>query len=225
MVVGKQLFLEVWENSMNITVVQHPLIQHKLGLLREGEISTMKFRQLTQELARLLAYEATRDFELETVSIKGWNGEIEVQQIKGKKVTVVPILRAGVGMLDGVLDLVPSAKISVVGLYRNEETLEPVPYFDKFVDSLDERIALIIDPMLATGGSMIATIDLLKRKGCKQIKAVVMVAAPEGVQAVNQAHPDVQIYAASLDSHLNENGYIIPGLGDAGDKIFGTKHV
>ena len=210
---------------MNITVVQHPLIQHKLGLLREGEISTMKFRQLTQELARLLAYEATRDFELETVSIKGWNGEIEVQQIKGKKVTVVPILRAGVGMLDGVLDLVPSAKISVVGLYRNEVTLEPVPYFDKFVDSLDVRIALIIDPMLATGGSMIATIDLLKRKGCKQIKAVVMVAAPEGVQAVNQAHPDVQIYAASLDSHLNENGYIIPGLGDAGDKIFGTKHV
>jgi len=157
---------------MNITVVQHPLIQHKLGLLREGEISTMKFRQLTQELARLLAYEATRDFELETVSIKGWNGEIEVQQIKGKKVTVVPILRAGVGMLDGVLDLVPSAKISVVGRYRNEETLEPVPYFDKFVDSLDERIALIIDPMLATGGSMIATIDLLKRKGCKQISII-----------------------------------------------------
>jgi uracil phosphoribosyltransferase len=209
---------------MNITVVKHPLIQHKLGLLREGEISTMKFRQLTQELARLLAYEATRDFELETVTIQGWCGEIEVQQIKGKKVTVVPILRAGVGMLDGVLDLVPSAKISVVGLYRNEETLEPVPYFDKFVDNLDERIALIIDPMLATGGSMIATIDLLKRKGCKLIKAVVMVAAPEGVKAVNDAHPDVQIYSASLDSHLNENGYIIPGLGDAGDKIFGTKH-
>jgi uracil phosphoribosyltransferase len=210
---------------MNITVVQHPLIQHKLGLLREGDISTMKFRQLTQELARLLAYEATRDFELETVTIKGWSGDIEIQQIKGKKVTVVPILRAGVGMLDGVLDLVPSAKISVVGLYRNEETLEPVPYFDKFVDNLHERIALIIDPMLATGGSMIATIDLLKRKGCKVIKSVVMVAAPEGVQAVNKAHPDVQIYAASLDSHLNEHGYIIPGLGDAGDKIFGTKHI
>lgn len=209
---------------MNISVVKHPLIQHKLGLLREGDISTMKFRQLTHELARLLAYEATRDFELETVTITGWNGDIEVQQIKGKKVTVVPILRAGVGMLDGVLDLVPSAKISVVGLYRNEETLEPVPYFDKFVDNLHERIALIIDPMLATGGSMVATIDLLKRKGCKQIKAVVMVAAPEGVKAINDAHPDVQIYAASLDSHLNENGYIIPGLGDAGDKIFGTKH-
>ncbi len=210
---------------MNITIVNHPLVQHKLGLLREGDISTMKFRQLTQELARLLAYEATRDFELETVSIQGWCGPIEIQQIKGKKVTVVPILRAGIGMLDGVLDLVPSAKISVVGLSRNEETLEPEPYFDKFVDSLNERIAIIIDPMLATGGSMIATIDLLKRKGCQTIKAVVMVAAPEGVKLVNEAHPDVQIYTASLDSHLNEQGYIIPGLGDAGDKIFGTKHL
>lgn len=209
---------------MNITVVNHPLVQHKLGLLREGDISTMKFRQLTQELARLLAYEATRDFELETVSIDGWCGAIEVQQIKGKKVTVVPILRAGIGMLDGVLDLVPSAKISVVGLARNEETLEPVSYFEKFVGNLDERIAMVIDPMLATGGSLIATIDLLKRNGCKQIKAVVMVAAPEGVKAVNAAHPDVQIFTASLDSHLNEHGYIIPGLGDAGDKIFGTKH-
>ncbi|TIC79214.1 uracil phosphoribosyltransferase [Crenobacter intestini] len=209
---------------MNITVVKHPLVQHKLGLLREGDISTMKFRQLTHELARLLAYEATRDFELESVTIDGWCGPIDIEQIKGKKVTVVPILRAGIGMLDGVLDLVPSAKISVVGLYRNEETLEPVPYFDKFVDSLDERIAIVIDPMLATGGSMNATIELLKRKGCKQIKAVVMVAAPEGVKAVNDAHPDVEIVTASLDSHLNENGYIIPGLGDAGDKIFGTKH-
>ena len=209
---------------MNIHVVNHPLVQHKLGLLREAGVSTNKFRTLTQELARLLAYEATRDFEVETVTIDGWCGPIEVQQIKGKKVTVVPILRAGLGMLDGVLDLVPSAKISVVGLYRNEETLEPVPYFDKFVDALDERIALIIDPMLATGGSMVATIDLLKRKGCKNIRAVVMVAAPEGVKAVNAAHPDVDIYSASLDSHLNEQGYIIPGLGDAGDKIFGTKH-
>ena len=209
---------------MNIHIVKHPLVQHKLGLLREGEISTYKFRTLTKELARLLAYEATRDFELETVDLNGWCGPIQVQQIKGKKVTIVPILRAGLGMMDGVLDLVPSAKISVVGLYRNEETLEPVPYFDKFVDSLDERLALIIDPMLATGGSMVATIDLLKRKGCKAIKAIVMVAAPEGVKAVNDAHPDVEIYTASLDSHLNEQGYIIPGLGDAGDKIFGTKH-
>lgn len=218
------LFAKPGSQIMNITVVNHPLVQHKLGLLREGDISTMKFRQLTQELARLLAYEATRDFELETVTIEGWCGPMEVQQIKGKKVTVVPILRAGIGMLDGVLDLVPSAKISVVGLARNEETLEPVSYFEKFVGNLDERIAMIIDPMLATGGSLIATIDLLKRNGCKQIKAVVMVAAPEGVKAVNDAHPDVQIVAASLDSHLNEHGYIIPGLGDAGDKIFGTKH-
>ena len=208
---------------MNLTIVKHPLVQHKLGLLREGNISTNKFRTLTHELARLLAYEATRDFELETITIDGWNGPIEVEQIKGKKVTVVPILRAGLGMLDGVLDLVPSAKISVVGLYRNEETLEPVPYFDKFVDGLDERIALIIDPMLATGGSMVATIDLLKRKGCKSIKAIVMVAAPEGIKAVTAVHPDVQIFTASLDSHLNEHVYIIPGLGDAGDKIFGTK--
>ena len=209
---------------MPITIVNHPLVQHKLGLLREADISTYKFRTLTHELARLLAYEATRDFELEPVTIDGWCGDISVQRIKGKKVTVVPILRAGLGMLDGVLDLVPSAKISVVGLYRNEETLEPVPYFDKFVDSLDERIALIIDPMLATGGSMIATIDLLKRKGCQSIKAIVMVAAPEGVKAVSEAHPDVEIVTAALDSHLNEHGYIIPGLGDAGDKIFGTKH-
>ena len=209
---------------MPITIVNHPLVQHKLGLLREADISTYKFRTLTHELARLLAYEATRDFELEPVTIDGWCGDIAVQRIKGKKVTVVPILRAGLGMLDGVLDLVPSAKISVVGLYRNEETLEPVPYFDKFVDSLDERIALIIDPMLATGGSMIATIDLLKRKGCQSIKAIVMVAAPEGVKAVSEAHPDVEIVTAALDSHLNEHGYIIPGLGDAGDKIFGTKH-
>ena len=209
---------------MNLTVVNHPLVQHKLGLLREGDISTNKFRTITHELARLLAYEATRDFELEPITIDGWCGKIEVQQIKGKKVTVVPILRAGLGMLDGVLDLVPSAKISVVGLYRNEETLEPVPYFQKLVDSLDERIALIIDPMLATGGSMVATIDLLKRKGCKSIRAIVMVAAPEGIKIVNEAHPDVPVFTASLDSHLNEHGYIIPGLGDAGDKIFGTKH-
>ena len=209
---------------MNLTVVNHPLVQHKLGLLREGDISTNKFRTITHELARLLAYEATRDFELEPITIDGWCGKIEVQQIKGKKVTVVPILRAGLGMLDGVLDLVPSAKISVVGLYRNEETLEPVPYFDKFVDSLDERIALIIDPMLATGGSMVATVDMLKRNGCAHVRALVLVAAPEGIALMNAQHPDVDIYTASIDSHLNEHGYIIPGLGDAGDKIFGTRH-
>lgn len=208
---------------MQITVVNHPLVQHKLSLLREADVSTNKFRILTEELARLLAYEATRDLETEEITIDGWCGPVKVRQIKGKKLTVVPILRAGLGMLNGVLDLVPSAKISVVGLYRNEETLQPVPYFEKFVGSLNERIALIIDPMLATGGSLAATIDMLKRNGCKQIKAIVMVAAPEGVKLVNTQHPDVEIVAAALDSHLNEMGYIIPGLGDAGDKIFGTK--
>ncbi len=208
---------------MKIHVIDHPLIQHKLSLMRDSQCSTYKFRTLAQELGRLIAYEATRDFPLETFEIDGWCGKIEAQQIKGKKVTLVPILRAGIGMLDGVLDMIPTAKISVVGLYRNEETLQPVPYFDKFVDGLDERTALILDPMLATGGSVIATINMLKEKGCRHIKVLVLVAAPEGVKKVNETHPDVTIYAASLDSHLNDDGYIIPGLGDAGDRLFGTK--
>ncbi|XXQ69069.1 uracil phosphoribosyltransferase [Neisseriaceae bacterium B1] len=209
---------------MNIHIIEHPLVKHKLSLMREADCSTGKFRTLTKELARLMAYEATRDFEIEETEIDGWCGKIQGQQIKGKTVTIVPILRAGLGMLDGVLDLIPTAKISVVGLQRDEETLQPVSYFEKLVDKMDERPALIIDPMLATGGSMVATIDLLKSKGCQNIKALVLVAAPEGVKIVNEAHPDVTIYTAALDSHLNENGYIIPGLGDAGDKIFGTKH-
>ncbi|MDK2125067.1 uracil phosphoribosyltransferase [Parachitinimonas caeni] len=208
---------------MAVHLVSHPLVQHKVGLLREGDISTKKFRELTSEVGRLLAYEASKDFALETVTIEGWCGPVAIQQIKGKKVTVVPILRAGIGMLDGVLDMIPSAKISVVGLSRNEETLQPEPYFEKFVGDLGERMALIIDPMLATGGSMVATIDMLKRAGCKSIRALVLVAAPEGLRAVETAHPEVDIYTAAIDSHLNEHGYIIPGLGDAGDKIFGTK--
>lgn len=208
---------------MNITVIDHPLVKHKLTLMREAECSTFKFRTLTTELARLMAYEATRDFATEHYIIDGWCGSIDGERIKGKTLTVVPILRAGLGMLDGVLDLIPTAKISVVGLQRDEETLKPVSYFEKFVDSMDSRPALIIDPMLATGGSMVATIDLLKQKGCRNIKALVLVAAPEGVKLVNEAHPDVTIYTAALDSHLNEHGYIIPGLGDAGDKIFGTR--
>ncbi|MFV0296321.1 MAG: uracil phosphoribosyltransferase, partial [Hyphomicrobiaceae bacterium] len=168
-------------------------------------------------------YEACRDFELEQCKIQGWAGPVDIQQIKGKKVSVVPILRAGLGMLDGVLDLVPGAKVSVVGIARNHETLMPEPYFERFVGKLDERMALIIDPMLATGGSLIATIDMLKRKGAKQVRAIVLVAAPEGIRALQESHPDVDIYTAAIDSHLNEVGYIIPGLGDAGDKIFGTK--
>jgi uracil phosphoribosyltransferase len=207
---------------MKIRVIDHPLVQHKLGLLRAANISTSKFREITKELAQLLMYEATRDLQVEKIAIESWCGKTEVGRIKGKKLTVVPILRAGVGMLDGVLDLIPSAKISVVGLSRNEETLQPEPYFEKLVGDLGERMAVIIDPMLATGGSMVATIDMLKRKGCKAIRAVVMVAAPEGVQRVNHIHPEVEIVSASLDSHLDTQGYIIPGLGDAGDKIFGT---
>ncbi|KGJ88134.1 hypothetical protein ND16A_2687 [Thalassotalea sp. ND16A] len=174
-------------------------------------------------MTNLLTYEASKDFELESKTISSWNGEIPVEQIKGKKVTVVPILLAGLGMMDGVLELIPNARISVVGMYRNEETLEPVVYFEKLVGQIDQRIALVIDPMLATGGSMNATIDLLKQRGCKRIKALVLVAAPEGIAAMEQAHPDVELYTASIDDCLNAAGYILPGLGDAGDKIFGTK--
>jgi uracil phosphoribosyltransferase len=208
---------------MPVIDVKHPLVKHKVGLLRENEISTKKFRELTNELARLLAYEATADFPLQAATIQCWSGPTPIEQISGKKVTVVPILRAGLGMLDGVLDMIPNAKVSVVGLSRNHETLQPENYFEKFVGKLDERTAIIIDPMLATAGSMIATVSLLKARGCKDIRALVLVAAPEGVAALNSVHPDVRCWAAAIDSHLNEVGYIIPGLGDAGDKIFGTK--
>lgn len=208
---------------MKIVEVKHPLVKHKLGLMRAANVSTKDFRQLATEVGSLLTYEATKDLETEKISIEGWNGAVEIEQLKGKKVTVVPILRAGLGMMDGVLEHIPSARISVVGIYRNEETLEPVPYFTKLANDVEERLAIIVDPMLATGGSMIATIDLLKKAGCPQIKVLVLVAAPEGLEALGKAHPDIELYTASIDSHLNENGYIIPGLGDAGDKIFGTK--
>ncbi len=209
---------------MSVHAIQHPLVKHKLGLMRAAEISTKSFRELAGEVAKLLTYEATQDLELEAQSIDGWNGEpIEVEQLKGKKVTIVPILRAGLGMLDGVTDLIPSARISVVGLYRNEETLEPVPYFEKFTNDLDERLAIVIDPMLATGGSMVATLDMLKERGCPLVKVIVLVAAPEGLRRVQEAYPEIDIYTASIDERLDENGYIVPGLGDAGDKIFGTR--
>ncbi|MEO2280528.1 uracil phosphoribosyltransferase [Pseudoalteromonas pernae] len=208
---------------MAIHVIDHPLVQHKLGLMRQQGISTKSFRELSSEVGTLLTYEATKNLELADTKITGWQGnELTVKSIKGKKITVVPILRAGLGMLDGVLHLVPGAKVSVVGLERNEETLEPIPYFEKLVGKIDERLSLVIDPMLATGGSMIATLDMLKKAGCKHIKVIVLVAAPEGVDKTLAAHPDIDIYTASLDSHLNEKGYIVPGLGDAGDKIFGT---
>ena len=209
---------------MSLHVITHPLIQHKLGLMREAGISTKSFRELANELGNLLTYEATKDFALVEQEIEGWDGaRIQVQRIKGKKVTIVPILRAGLGMLDGVLSSLPAAKVSVVGLYRNEETLEPVAYFEKLAGEIDNRTALVIDPMLATGGTMIATLDMLKAKGCSDIRVLVLVAAPEGVEKVTAAHPEVPIYTAALDDHLNEHGYIVPGLGDAGDKIFGTR--
>ena len=208
---------------MPVIAVGHPLVRHKVDLLREADISTKKFRELTGELARLLAYEATADFPLENVAIDCWSGPLVVEQIAGRKVTVVPILRAGLGMLDGVLDMIPNAKVSVVGLSRNHETLQPEHYFEKFVGHLDVRTALVVDPMLATAGSMIATVDLLKSRGAKDIRALVLVAAPEGIAALEAKHPDVRCWTAAIDSHLNEVGYIIPGLGDAGDRLFGTK--
>lgn len=209
---------------MPLQILTHPLVQHKIGLMRSLDISTKNFRELANELANLLTYEATQDLELEPAHLTGWNHErIEVSRLKGKKVTVVPILRAGIGMLDGVLQLIPGAKVSVVGLYRDETTLQPVSYFEKFAGSLDERLALVIDPMLATGGSMIATLDMLKAHGCKKIRVLVLVAAPEGIEKVTQAHPDVEIFTAAQDQSLNDDGYILPGLGDAGDRIFGTR--
>lgn len=209
---------------MSVHEVNHPLVKHKIGLMREAGISTKKFRELTAEVACLLAYEASKDFHLEEKEIDGWDGSrVKIQQIKGKKVTVVPILRAGIGMLEGVLGMIPNAKVSVVGLARNEETLEAHAYFERFVGQLGERLALIIDPMLATGGSIAATIEMLRKSGCQQIRVLSLVAAPEGLQRVTTAYPDVDIYVAAIDERLNEQGYIIPGLGDAGDKIFGTK--
>ena len=208
---------------MPIREIRHPLIRHKLGLMRRADISTKNFRELAQEVGALLTYEATQDLPLENYEIDGWCGKVQVEKIAGKKITVVPILRAGIGMLEGVLSLIPGAKVSAVGVARNEETLEAHTYLEKLAPEIDQRLALIIDPMLATGGSMVATIDLLKRAGCKDIRAMVLVAAPEGIAVVEKAHPDVQLYTASIDQRLNEDGYIIPGLGDAGDKIFGTK--
>ena len=210
---------------MPVVEVRHPLIAHKLGLMRRAGISTKEFRELASEVASLLTYEATKDLETVPQQIEGWAGPLEVQQIKGKKITIVPILRAGLGMLPGVLDMIPAAKVSVVGLQRNEETLEPIAYYEKLTGRMDERIALIVDPMLATAGTLVATVDMLKAAGCKRIKGLFLVAAPEGLKRIEAAHPDVEIYTASIDERLNEHGYILPGLGDAGDKIFGTKQL
>jgi len=208
---------------MAVHEIKHPLVKHKLGLLREANISTKDFRELASEVGMLLAYEATRTLPTEKVTIDTWAGKTEVDRIKGKKMTIVPILRAGLGMMDGVLKALPGAKVSVVGLYRDEATLEPVTYFKKLVQDIDQRQAMILDPMLATGGTLLATIDILKEAGCRDILGIFLVAAPEGIEKLEQRHPDVDIYVAAVDDRLNEHGYILPGLGDAGDKIFGTK--
>ena len=207
---------------MAIQEIRHPLIRHKLGLLRRADISTKNFRELAQEVTMLLTYEAKKDLPVVDCEIEGWAGNVTTQRIAGKKLTIVPILRAGIGMLDGVLNLIPSAKVSVLGLERDEATLEVRTYYKKLVPDVANRIAMIIDPMLATGNSLVAAIDVLKASGCKDIRVMVLVAAPEGIAKVEAAHPDIQLYTASIDNGLNEHGYIVPGLGDAGDKIFGS---
>ncbi|UQZ89302.1 uracil phosphoribosyltransferase [Deltaproteobacteria bacterium Smac51] len=208
---------------MTLYVVNHPLVRHKLGLMRPENTSTSEFRMLAKEIARLLTYEATRNLSTAKRTVQGWAGPVDVDYLSGKMVTIVPILRAGLGLMDGVLDMIPGAKISVVGLYRDEETLQPVEYYVKLASNMSQRVAIILDPMLATGGSMVAAIDFLKKQGCKEICALTLVSAPEGVKAVTDAHPDVDIYTAALDDRLDNKGYILPGLGDAGDRIFGTR--
>lgn len=208
---------------MAVHEITHPLVRHKLGLLRERNISTKDFRELASEVGMLLAYEATRNLPVEQVTIESWAGPVRVDRIKGKKMTIVPILRAGLGMMDGVLNAMPTARVSVVGLYRDEKTLQPVTYFKKLVQDIHQRQALILDPMLATGGTLVAVIDMLKAAGCLDIIGIFLVAAPEGIRRLQEAHPEVDIYVASVDDRLNGDGYILPGLGDAGDRIFGTR--
>ncbi|WP_425598129.1 uracil phosphoribosyltransferase [Turicibacter sanguinis] len=208
---------------MKVNILDHPLIQHKLTQIRQKETSTTQFRQMINEIGGLMVYEITRDLPLEQIEIQTPVATTKANVIAGKKMVVVPILRAGLGMVDGILQMIPSARIGHIGIFRDEETLQPVEYFAKFPDGLDQRDIFIVDPMLATGGSAIAAINSIKKRGAKNIKLVCLVGAPEGVKAVNEAHPDVTIYLASLDEKLNEKGYIVPGLGDAGDRIFGTK--
>jgi len=208
---------------VGVRAVDHPLVRHKLGLLRREDLATATFRDLTREITYLLAYEAFADLSLDRTTIEGWAGPVEVERIAGKKIAVVPILRAGLGMLPGVLDLIPSARVNVVGMYRNEETLEPVTYYEKLSRDIQERRACILDPMLATGHSLSATVDILKQAGCTNLRMLCLVAAPEGIAHMNELHPDVEIYAAGIDARLNDKGYILPGLGDAGDRLFGTR--
>ena len=201
---------------------QHPLVKHKISLLRDDVISVKSFRELANEISSILMIEATKELPLQDKPITCWSGVISTPILANKQPTLVPILRAGLGMLEGALSILPCAKISVVGLQRNEETLEPESYYQNIIGDIAQRTAIIIDPMLATGGTAKDTIDLLKASGCKHIIGIFLVAAPEGIAYVNKAHPDVDLYLGSIDEKLNEQGYILPGLGDAGDKLFGT---
>ncbi|MEP3346401.1 MAG: uracil phosphoribosyltransferase [Litoreibacter sp.] len=210
-------------DTPHLTVVDHPLVQHKLTLMREKETSTAVFRQLLREISQFLAYEVTRNLDMETKRIETPMQPMDAPTLAGRKLALISILRAGNGLLDGMLELIPSARVGFVGLYRDEETLQPVQYYFKVPDHMDERMVIAVDPMLATGNSSVAAIDLLKKSGAKNIRFLCLLAAPEGVARMKEAHPDVPIVTASVDSHLNDNGYIVPGLGDAGDRMFGTK--
>lgn len=207
---------------MQVNIIDHPLIQHKLTIMRKKETSSADFRKLLEEITMLMGYEATRDLPLENVEIETPIQKTVGKRLTGKKIAIVPVLRAGFGMVQGLLDLIPSARIGVIGLYRDPETLKPVEYYCK-LPNIENRSFIIVDPMLATGGSSVAAIQMLKDNGVKDIRLMCLVAAPEGVDTVNKAHPDVKIYTAAVDECLNEHGYIVPGLGDAGDRIFGTK--
>ena len=207
----------------HLTVVDHPLVQHKLTLMRRKETSTSEFRQLLREISQLLAYEVTRPLPIEMCKIETPMQEMDAPVLAGRKLALVSILRAGNGLLDGMLDLIPSARVGFVGLYRDEETLEPVEYYFKVPSEMDKRLVIAVDPMLATGNSSVAAIEMLKKAGATNIRFLCLLAAPEGVARMKEAHPDVPIVAAALDDCLNEKGYIVPGLGDAGDRMFGTK--
>ncbi|BDZ31425.1 uracil phosphoribosyltransferase [Lactiplantibacillus sp. WILCCON 0030] len=204
-------------------VLNHPLIQHKLTIIREKECGTKVFREMVNEISTLMAYEVSRDMPLKDIEIETPITKTTQKTLAGKKVAIVPILRAGLGMVDGVLNMIPAAKVGHVGMYRDEKTLKPVEYFVKLPSDISQRQLFVVDPMLATGGSAIMAMDMLKKRGASNIKFMCLVAAPEGVKALQKAHPDVDIYTAALDDHLNEDGYIVPGLGDAGDRLFGTK--
>lgn len=207
----------------NLTVVKHPLVQHKLTLMREKDTSTASFRQLLREISLLLAYEVTRELPMTTKRIETPLEAMDAPAIEGRKLALVSILRAGNGLLDGILELIPAARVGFVGLYRDHETLQPVQYYCKLPDHMEDRIAIVVDPMLATGNSSAAAVTLLKQSGAKHIRFLCLLAAPEGIKHMQEAHPDVPIVTAAVDSHLNDHGYIVPGLGDAGDRMYGTK--